>query len=336
MDCHGATITIQLVRISSNVPAFFRAGLQMDTPPLNAHRVLAPLNWSHSSGRATDGDVISNIVNGVKVYRLRAQPRGNAYRGVSFFVPDPDPRFLKLAHAHVGKHVHGCKVAARDGPPLPSGVKFVNDHPLEVPVKREGEETVMVQCGQHWSLYAAVAMPAAEFEDAYAALISHLQTCVDEEQESLVGQPDGAATRVLDSAPDSTTAPAQTGDSSATALISFVGTEAVDREYMPSDQMTSVAVMALDDLAASSPDANVRLFADLFSLHLRATDMGFTEVMGFGGMTNTIAAALSGWQVRDPFLASAAFKAHVLLTNAMDDAEANYMPPVYQPYWVSS
>jgi hypothetical protein len=181
--------------------------------------------------------------------------------------------------------------------PIPSGL-FV---PLEVPVTMD-DETVMVTCGQLWVLNATDPVSASASASALEEVLSsRIQPCEP---------PDGP--------------------------LSFVGPYAVDREYMPGNKLTYVAVMALDALAVSSPDADIRFFADRFSLHLRATDMEFSNVLSFGAMTHVIAEALSAWTARDPYLAISGYKAHALLKDVLDDSDATCRPPSYDPYWASS
>jgi hypothetical protein len=193
-----------------------------------------------------------------------------------------------------------------EGIQIPSGIKFVNDCELEVPVDRGGEDSCCAQyIGRHWSLYASADMNAEEFEvklqdvEAQLGRIDKCHEYKDQEQYTL-----------------------QTHTSDG---------EEIDRDYMPCDRLTYVSVMALDDLAEHGGDANVCKFADLFALHLRATNMDFEDVLKFRAAAYMVATALNVYTVRDPLAICNAYNAQDLLKVALDlDAPVR---PKYKPYW---
>jgi hypothetical protein len=102
----------------------------------------------------------------------------------------------------------------------------------------------------------------------------------------------------------------------------------VDTDLMPGDRRSYVAVMALDELVADTKDENVRLFAKLFSLHIRATDMDFDDLLNCGPIANMVATALDGWTVRDPFIEDPAHEAQHRLADALEShpKKIRYIP----------
>lgn len=262
------------------------------TPPTTLHRVQAELNWSRSNGRPVDGDVISRMVDGQKVYKLRAQPRGaHPALGVSFFVPSPN--LSTPIHRYLGHQALGCRVTTPHTP-LPSGMCLVNDGPLLL--RLQGAEQ-LVECGEHWTLYAAEDMPTTRFEQGYSQLGTTCVPC------NMAGQAEPVC----------------------------VCWEEVDMDELPGDKLTRACTMALDDLAAASSDPNVRWFCSLYALHLRATDLEFGSVLQFGAVANMAATALEAWTVHDPFLFADACAAQDLLAQAL---ECQLSAPTYKPYWV--
>lgn len=253
----------------------------MDAAPSTAlHRAQSQLNWSRSTGRPVDGDVISSTVDGQKVYSLRAQPRGaRPALGVSFFTPSPNlsaPTHLYQAHEALG-----CRVTTPHTP-LPGGMRLVNDGPLLLRL-RGAEQPV--EFGEHWTLYAAEDMPTTRFEQGYDQLGTACAPC------NMAGQAGPA---------------------------SVCWEDEVDMDELPGDKQTRACTMALDDLAAASSDPNVRWFGSLFALHLRATDPEFSSVLRFGALANMAAAALEAWTVRDPFLFADACAAQDQLAHALE------------------
>ena len=95
--------------------------------------------------------------------------------------------------------------------------------------------------------------------------------------------------------------------------------------------MTMASVLALDELVASSEDDNVRMFSTLYTLHLRAHDMAFTEVLQFGPAAAMVAAALDSWTVTDPLLAVDTQRARELLSSELG---YDFSAFKYTPYWV--
>mmetsp|Transcript_34953 Transcript_34953/g.77726 ORF Transcript_34953/g.77726 Transcript_34953/m.77726 type:complete len:359 (-) Transcript_34953:566-1642(-) len=203
---------------------------------------------------------------------------------------EPAPGFLRAIHKHLGQHVVGCVVTV-PGTPLPSFMRFVNDKELMLKLYGDDQE---ITCGQHWTLYTTTEMAASEFEAAFQQLVTSCVPCSI--QGNAEAEPD------LD----------------------------VDMDDMPGDTLTRASVMALDHLAKHTEDPNVKLFAHLYALHMRATDMAFEEVLQFGPMASMVAAALVAWTVRDPFLLVDACRVrdHLAATLEMEVAG-----PQYEPFW---
>lgn len=278
------------------------------TPSATLHRALPlqPLNWEYKPGRPRDGDVKSNVdlATGVKTYTLYAQPRKRhkytgepIYNGVSFF--EPYIQFFKQIHqqlTNTGASAHGhdnpgCAVLVPNVS-LPDGMAFVNDGKLSLPL--EGDDRV--ECGEHYTLFATRAMPAAEFDALFAELISN---------NSIPCKLEGGAAPV---------------------------NLQLDMDRSPLDKLTCAAMMALDALSSEATDPNVQWFAKLYALHLRATDMDFEDLLGFGPLASMAAAALEAWSVQDGLLMASACEAQDRLAGLL---ECKFTRPAYQPPWVS-
>ncbi len=262
------------------------------------HRVLSPLNWVRSPGQGLDGDVRSeeDKTTGEKIYMLKAQPKpGKTPKGASFFAPRPD--YNKAVHAYLGGGDYGCSVADPANIELPPSLHLSYDGPLMLPLN--GRDDPRVECGDHWTLYTKSDMPATKFEAEYQKVLSQMTSCI------IVGSANGS---FVDLIPD------------------------VDWDRMPSDKLTYAVAQALEELSTSSSHGNVRLFAGLFSHHLRATDIEFEGVLQFGAIASMAEAALDAWTVHDPFLYASACEAQKLLSNGSDE----YVPagPIYVPAWV--
>ena len=200
----------------------------------------------------------------------------------------------EVAHAGLGRPVYGCAVTV-PGILLPPNLRFVQDLPLHLPVLDASTgQTVMADCGLHFTLYSSCATSTAEFEFAYEQIKSTFLPC----------QPAGQAAPSLD----------------------------VDWDYLPSDRMTLASVLALDEQAAKSEDGDVRMFSTLYTLHLRAHDMAFTEVLQFKPAAALVAAALDSWTVTDPLLAVDAHRARELLSSELG---YDFSAFKYKPYWES-
>ena len=244
------------------------------------------------SRRPTDGDIMR--AQAADGSRgLRGQPRQSRHQGVSFFVPS-SAEAAEVAHAAIGRPVHGCAVTV-PGLALPANLRFINDRLLRLPVLNAATgQTEMIECGQHFTLFTSCDTSTTAFEDAYAQIMS---TCL----------------------------PCQLSAHAAPALD-------VDWDYLPGDRMTMAAVLALDELATSSEDPNTRMFSALYSLHLRANDMAFAEVLDFGPAAEMVAAALDSWTVTDPLLAADVHQGRELLSETLG---YEFEALKYEPYWVS-
>ena len=138
----------------------------------SAHRVLQPLNWSHSAGKPVDGDVNSTMVAGQKVYLLRSQPRGQRpISGVSLFVPAAN---FNAAHIFLGSNAVGCALTV-PGTPLPAGLGLKHDGQLML--RLYGVDHPSVECGQHYTVYATADMAATDFEVLFQELMSTCLPC---------------------------------------------------------------------------------------------------------------------------------------------------------------
>jgi hypothetical protein len=265
----------------------------MDVSPAGAHRVLRPLNWSRATGnRPLDGDVMKSTAADGS-RRLRAQPRGGGSTGVSFFVPT-SVATAATAHNSFNKLVHGCAVTV-GGTPLPPNLRFVHDGELALPVPNAAGDTEEVNCGEHYTLYTSTESSVAAFEAAYADFIGSCKACELE------------------------------GGAGALALE-------VDWDYFPNDRMTLASVFALDALITNTDDANTKMFGTLYTLHLRAKNSPFSEVLSFKPVAHMVAAALDSWTATDPRLAGDALKARKLLS---EELEIEFSKFKYEPFWVS-
>ena len=269
----------------------------MDT---SLHRILKALNWSGAiKGVPKDGDVKSKTdpLTGLKSYSLRAQPRAGNIHGVSFFAPS-----LELSvrvHNKLGMSNFGCMVTS-PSVHLHPNLCFVNDIHLEL--KLDGDDQPATKCGEHWTLYTTADMSTEEFEAAYEKVMKSSIPC------NMAG---GA-------------------ESDNNISLQELG---VDMDLMPGDRHSYVSVMALDELVASSQDGNVRLFASLFSMHIRATDMGFNDILKCAPITSMAATALDVWTARDPFIEVTAQEAFDMLAGVLDFPLKGI---AYKPFWVSS
>ena len=142
------------------------------TPSAALHRVLKPLNWVRTEGVPLDGDVKKvKGKDGVITLALWAQPRayGRA-AGVSFFVPDM--AHDDAVHAYFGRKHHGCGVVVPNTS-LPSGIEFVQDFLLELPL--EGDQRIV--CGKHYTMFTTADVTCSEFEAAYSTFMSSAIQC---------------------------------------------------------------------------------------------------------------------------------------------------------------
>jgi hypothetical protein len=250
-----------------------------ENPAVPVHRVLAPLNFERGGpGKPVCGDVKWIQIDGVRTAVLRAPRPNKPVRGLSFFAPSP--------HNKLGDESWGCAVTPIHLP-LPEGLLFHNDGPMELLFEGDDEPTV---AGEHWELYPAQEMRAAVFADKFQQLRGKMLPC------KLRG---GAELRQ------------------------------VDKDYMPSDRLSYVAVEALDSLADSADDPNTRQFSSLFANHLRATDMPFEEVLEHGNMSEMVATALQGWTARNPEAQVSAWKALQKLGDALEFVPGSV---AYKPY----
>lgn len=264
------------------------------TPAEPVHRVLSPLVWESEPGRPRDGQVEMRDVNGVMTLVLLRQPyKPKRYLGVSLFVPQCDQRILDGAHAHLNKGTFGCAVSVPNTP-FPKGLQMVNDRVFKLRLFG-GNERIVV--GQHYTLFAAEDMAVVDFEREYEKL---MKTCLP------CGMEGG-------------------GVASLKALA--------DPYVMPSDPLSAVSVMALEE-AALTAEPNTALFATLFALDMRACDTDFEEVlMGCGNRASLVAAALDKFVARDPRVREDVLDAQEALEAELPD----YKPQGcnYEPFWVS-
>lgn len=175
---------------------------------------------------------------------------------------------------------------------LPEGLGLVNDGLLELPLA--GGDGVV--CGEHYTLFVTKEMPTADFEQLYSGLLQR------------------------------SSAPCQLQAAAEPAELKL------DMDCYPADKLTYAAAMALDKLSGTATAPNVRLFAKLYALHLRATDMDFEDVLKFGALASMAAAALEVWTVKDGFLMTDACDAQDQLSEALD---CPFRVPAYTPPWVS-
>ena len=243
------------------------------------------------SRRPLDGDVMKTLAADGSL-KLRAQPRQGRYRGVSFFVPS-SAATADIAHAILNRLTYGCATTV-PGITLPHGLLFINDGELELPVVNNAGVTERVSLGQHYTLFTSVDTSTSAFEAAFANVMAAM--CIPCHIE-------GGAGAALD----------------------------VDWEYTPGDPLTQVAVYALEDMAATSGDPNIKMFGILYSLHIRAKDMAFSDVVAFTPIAAMVATALDAWTVPHPLQVAAVMHAQELLSKVLD---WEFSPVKYQPYWV--
>lgn len=267
------------------------------TPVEPVHRVLTPLLWESEPGRQPDGQVQLRDVNGVMTLMLLRQPyKRKRYLGVSLFVPQRDQRILDGAHAYLNKDLFGCAVSVPNTP-LPKGLQMVNDRVFKLRLFG-GQERIVV--GQHYTLFAAEDMTVIDFEREYEKLKKTCLPC----------------------------------DMHGRGVASLQALKALADPYvMPSDRLSAVAVMALEE-AALTAEPNTALFATLFAIDMRACDTDFEEVlMGCGNRAMLVAAALDKFVARDPQVRENALDAQ----EALEAELPNYKPQwcKYEPFWVS-
>ena len=287
------------------------------TPPSPAHRVLAGLNFANIRGRGKDGDVIkkSTLETGELIYELHAQPRAHGVTGelrdpvgISFFVPNEIG--LALAHKRLNKEQFNCGLISANKE-LPKTLKFLHDHPLEF----LNDDDVLTVCGEHWTLYTTERTNSTDFENLYEQLVSEfLIPCdslkdEDDEQEGAGGENDFTRREI---------------------------NLEVNTDRVAGDPKTYIATMALDELADSTTNGNDKLFAYLFSCHLSATDMDFSELLQHTAMANLVAAALEVWVIRDPYIVVLTRQIQKELTAVAGVEEADIVWSKYEPYWVRS
>ncbi|GAX86693.1 hypothetical protein CEUSTIGMA_g14100.t1 [Chlamydomonas eustigma] len=271
------------------------------SPNVPPHSFLKELNWSGAlRGVPKDGDVKSNsdTLTGLKSYSLRAHPRAGHICGLSFFAPSPE--LSERTHQYLGKNVFGCGMAS-SSVSLPPNLRLLNDIHLLLPL--DGDNLQTINCGEHWVLYTTADMPVDEFH-AY---------CTDLMKASIPCNMDGGAEPF-----------------NATTFLEELG---VDMDLMPGDRHSYISVMALDELVANTDNDNVRLFASLFSLHERATNMNFDDILKCGPIANMVSTALDVWTARDPFIVGPAQEAQHLLAGVL-----GFQPKgiVYKPFWPCS
>ena len=87
---------------------------------------------------------------------------------------------------------------------------------------------------------------------------------------------------------------------------------------MPADEQSAVAVMALEQLAATTSDPETEFFATLFALDMRACKTVFEDVVhGCHKRAAMVAAALDEFVARDPMVREAAMDAQEALEVAL-------------------
>jgi hypothetical protein len=263
-------------------------------PPPTVHRIMEDLNWSRQE-RGGRLAPPDGVTN-----RANTMVKATTKRvGVSFFEPDP----------LLGDAVHKeLTNVAGEGPRcyvtvpaigLPANLGFVQDMDLKLAIgdgDGDGDGDAVVVCGRHWTLFTTVTQPTADFEAAYRAL-----------------QP----TARLPRAAEPQTQPLD-----------------IDDSRMPFDRLTYAVVVALEELVdSSSSSPNTRLFAWLYSKHLRAADVAFADLLHIPAIANMAATALDAWFVRHPVFKAHAHEAQDLLATVLED----YTPtrPRYEPYWVA-
>ncbi len=108
--------------------------------------------------------------------------------------------------------------------------------------------------------------------------------------------------------------------------------ESIDWDYMPGDRMTMVSVLALDDLMIHSDYEDTRMRSTVYTLHLRAEDMTFDQLLEFEQIAMTVAHALDSYTVRDPWLVADVAKARELLSSTLPFGY-EFSALKYKPFW---
>jgi hypothetical protein len=233
------------------------------------HRVNKPLNWML---RPKDGELRKDKLT-LRGQASRCIREGVSIPGASFFQPSSES--AASVHQYLGFNVHGCCLLQPDVE-LPSNLKLVPDIRLVLPLYSPEE---LIDCGQHWSLYAEEDMLISDFETAYNQLLAaHSLPCTMR-----------AEAEPLD----------------------------IDDERTPGDKLTQVCVAAMDDLGVVAQDPNNKLFSQLFALHLRAQDMAFSEILQLPPIAHMAAVALEGWKVHDPLMHAYALQAQNMLAEML-------------------
>lgn len=263
-----------------------------------AHRVKRPLKWIPSRGQSgPDGEVV--CVQG-EPFSLVGQSiyldTNTQVRGVSFFVPQSHEH-CNISHAMLKKPLFGCTIIPTNVQ-LPSNFRFCFDRPLNFRMKdgvddRGRDIYKKVLGGQHWTMFAAEDCLITDFERDFQELISSSGQLCD---------------------------PVRGGG------------YLVDNDFIPSDRLTHISVMALDDLVSNEDtNDNTRMFASLYAMHLRAENLSFEEVLKFTPAASMIAVALDVWVVRDPYLTDDTMEAMEILSTIFDFVEPKLN---YEPFWV--
>jgi hypothetical protein len=111
------------------------------------------------------------------------------------------------------------------------------------------------------------------------------------------------------------------------------GSFELDEDILPGDDISRVAVMALEELSDGTDDPNDKLFSRLFSYHIRAVDMDFDELLKQTHIADMVACALEVFIARDPEIYTHACKAQDLLADVVTYEQKR---TTYKPFWVSS
>lgn len=271
------------------------------SPAIDAHRILIQPNFSGKLiGAPRDAVVKSKSVNpttGDTEYEIRGQPYKDHIRGISFFSPAVE--HTQLIHKYLDRQVDGCMIIPKNTP-LPPNFLMKNDKPLKLALRGPVDPTI-VECGEHIVLYPASDTTSTAFVAAYTDLKQYAVPC------NIAGG-------------------AEPQD------ISFDENLDVDTYVMPGDLHSEVCVLAMRALAKSSPDANVRFFALMFSFHIAADDTSFANILKDGQMASMAAAAMDVWTERDPFRMEFT---HAVQKQLADLLERPYVPAPYKPYLVS-
>ena len=264
------------------------------TPESPMHRTNSALRLEVGNLMA-DGEVDpSTGAMGAKLMLLPQPWRQNKYRGVSLFVPQCSQAIFDMAHSTLSGGVNSCIVSVPNTP-LPEGLLLVNDHTFSLRLSGSRERTLI---GQHYTLFTPTEMSVDDFNERYLRLISAFVPCTMKA-------------------------------SGAASLASLT-----DPHVMPADEQSTVAVMALEQLAATTSDPETQFFATLFALDMRACKTVFEDVVqGCHKRVAMVAAALDEFVARDPMVREAVMDAQ----EALEVALPGYKPLgcKYEPSWVS-